>query len=133
MHTLRYAPSCISRVSQTLLGALFVAFLGVVMSGKTTTFFLNVLCALLRPDLLLLLSRSNLRSLRRIWERAGAYQLSQGQLSSRDVMIELIRVSWKGVKKKTLDWQTSGIEILLVGNWRLHYTKRREKRNASGH
>jgi hypothetical protein len=77
------------------------------MSGKITTFILNVLRALLRPDLMLPSSRINGRTVsishRRIWERAGAYQLAQGQLSSRDVMIELIRVSWKGVKKKTLD------------------------------
>ena len=70
-YTLRHAPSCISRVSMTLLGALFVAFLGAVESGEITTFFLNELRAPERPDLLLLFSRSNLRSLRRIWNPTG--------------------------------------------------------------
>jgi hypothetical protein len=27
-------------------------------------------------------------------------------------------------RKKHLDWRASGIEILLVGIWRLHYTRR---------
>jgi len=45
----------------TLLGALFVAFLGAVVSGRVTTFFLNELRAPERPDLLLLFNRSNRR------------------------------------------------------------------------
>jgi hypothetical protein len=69
---LSHGLSCINRISKTLLGALFAAFLGAVMIGKITTFFLNALRALLRPDLLLLFSRSNLHSLRRIWNLSGA-------------------------------------------------------------
>jgi len=45
----------------TLLGALFVAFLGAAVNGWITTFFLNVLRAPGRPDLLLLFTRSNRR------------------------------------------------------------------------
>jgi hypothetical protein len=46
----------------TLLGALFVAFLGATVNGEITTFFLNELHALGRPDLLLLFTRSNRRA-----------------------------------------------------------------------
>ena len=46
----------------TLLGALFVAFLGAALSGRITTFFLNELRVLERPDLLLLFNRSNRRA-----------------------------------------------------------------------
>src|SRR5215211_502048 len=89
------------------------------------------------PILLLPFSRSNRCALsisdRRFWEPKEASQFAQWELSERDVIHPAYTCQMERCQEKTLAYAQTGIEILLVGNFRLHYTRRRENRNASEH
>src|SRR5215216_4337086 len=82
-------------------------------------------------------SRSNRCALsisdRRFWEPKEASQFAQWELSERDVIHPAYTCQMERCQEKTLAYAQTGIEILLVGNFRLHYTRRRENRNASEH
>ena len=87
----------------TLLGAFFVAFLGAVVSGKITTFFLNGFRTLFAPTYYFF-------SVAVTCTRSGEFgnQLERSVSSKTTInkgmrKNRLIRVSRKGVKKKTLD------------------------------